>query len=495
MLLAACSLLISCQDWKANPAESTFEVPSGVENPENIEFFQTVSQTAGFGEIELVNGLLKFQDQAHVDRTLAYLEELDHDWIDEYQETDADYVLPDEALEAFEKQFGFRSLRAFIQEDEERFLQSGSEEWSSRLEATHFIRDDYLRTILSPDGEVIVGNSIFKLYSKEFIVEITDNNWGTLEEVRAHVPATNPLNATLPPSLYQGNVVFLLPDIRIPLPSYGGGATVENGCDELNLEHHYEIFPSGYTGDLTVNISDNVPLIPAVARNQVVPSHYDVIYTSLLGTGIVVEERNRPGYMGTNAITFPEAGGYHVCVVQHFKDATTEEYCGYSEDCVNVFTGVCCRERDGNGFAHGIWEDGGHRKFEAYFQKDKGLFGWYGNKFKMKLLHYEDKNGKWRQARANSLEAGVLTGTNNTTIFVETAEGGNCGLAGEIGFADKGCEGKTRSDKKRITVNCNPSNANRFFIKENSAGASFKVRGRSGGPENVTSVFLTQRCH
>jgi hypothetical protein len=118
-------------------------------------------------EIKVNNGILQFRNEEDVnvvyDLLIKYSDEWDRIVVDNSQY--AEYVksekFPTEPiLYAFETSLGFYSLRAYI-ENQILELEAGDGIPDEGNPDHHFIVSDYMRTLLTPDCEIIAGNIIF----------------------------------------------------------------------------------------------------------------------------------------------------------------------------------------------------------------------------------------------------------------------------------------------------------------------------------------------
>lgn len=140
-------------------------------------------------DIEQQNGILAFQTEEDVNAiydTLIYFSNM----FDNAMLTDVNYVkytktdsFPDfPILYAFEVILGFNSLRATI--EEQMLALEENEGISDECDPdNHFIVSDYLRTILSPDCELIIGSWIY-LYGEIQNLLIPDLNFEKLTTVK-----------------------------------------------------------------------------------------------------------------------------------------------------------------------------------------------------------------------------------------------------------------------------------------------------------------------
>ncbi|MEZ4771757.1 MAG: hypothetical protein R3D00_01160 [Bacteroidia bacterium] len=273
--------MISCQK---NPLEKTQPESSlEVANPHNLALIQQASGIALFPEIVNENGILHFSNLDHYNSTLEQLALMENQWVDEYSLNESDHIIPDEALEAFEDMLEFYSLRKFIEQDEDVFLRSGSENWADRLEVTHFIKDDYVRTVLNPSAEIIIGNSVFKYVTNEVIVEITDGNMNTLEIVRNYFASQDDIITTVPAGMGGGNVILHYPNFSVPI--IVTGPSVET-CPSTAFELLLQWDASDKSAmDLSVGLSDNVSSILAM-NSGLLASQFDLLVSNVDGTNI-----------------------------------------------------------------------------------------------------------------------------------------------------------------------------------------------------------------
>ncbi len=134
--------------------------------------------------IRTSHDMLVFTDRDAFNKTLKLLMQDDNTNIDTttvYDPTES--IIYNKVLDNFERKFSFVSLRKDIENKEIPFLQGGMVGDDPR---SHFICDEYLRTVLNPEMEVQIGDTIFRYVNKLRIICITDGDYGTLAEIRKH---------------------------------------------------------------------------------------------------------------------------------------------------------------------------------------------------------------------------------------------------------------------------------------------------------------------
>lgn len=476
-------IIISCKEESLpeTEPETSFEVT----NPENLARLQP-SDSINFSLISNVNGILHFTDMDHYYNTLDQLKVLDDNWIDEYIPSDDDYIIPDEALESFEGLLQFYSLRKFIEQDEEAFLMSGSSDWSNRLEVTHFIHDDYLRTILNPQSEIKIGNSFFKHISDELIVEITDGSTTTLTAVRNYFNNQNDFSTPLSSEMKGGNVILHHNDFTYPILA---GPSIE-GCPSTNIQ--LELLWDGVSKsstDLSIGLSDNVALIfaqyPDLDPNT---SNFSLILHQVDGTylGDLVNPPIHPGFMSSTTINLTSAGAYMVCLQQNFYDSDGN-LCAQASSCDTVVTGSCCQSNDYI-FSDDFYDDG-DRKIEVETEIKNNFFT---HKLWSKTKNFSRKsNGKWKQEKADYIFSGFLGGTGGSVYFKKNA-GGECIVPIPMNGFNYWDDA---TDKKRLSYSYRPPKSHstkKFDVHSGTVISTHNVE--DNGEDLSLSLGLTDNC-
>lgn len=86
-------------------------------------------------------------------------------------------------LKNFEKQHSFFSLRKQIEEKEEIWLNKETLDLENDPDE-HFVNGEVLRTLLNPNAEIKIGNSIFKMTESGIMYEITNSDMEILDNLR-----------------------------------------------------------------------------------------------------------------------------------------------------------------------------------------------------------------------------------------------------------------------------------------------------------------------
>ncbi|HOC40864.1 MAG TPA: hypothetical protein PKK38_05720 [Bacteroidales bacterium] len=180
---------VSCQnEMLLNPKNLTefqYDVKS------KIDYSGIKTESKGFKGINGSDQILVFQDMRTFNVTLAELErqtkELDNAFVEYYSELEEEALndkekeigfSEEQPLFVFENTLGFNSLHKKIAIEEEQWLNQEELDFENDPN-NHFVMEDEVRTILNADGEVQIGNSIYKL-TEEGYFEIIDGDLKTL---------------------------------------------------------------------------------------------------------------------------------------------------------------------------------------------------------------------------------------------------------------------------------------------------------------------------
>ena len=147
--------------------------------------------------IQVENDYLQFQNNDHINAIMNGLENEYSRLIAEFNETYKDLsndekqikaeevnFNPNVVYETFEQYFNFKSLRSEIAMKEEIWLNNEELDMDSNPN-NHFIHGDGQRTIVTIDGVLKIGNSIYVMKENYRIFEITDGDFKTLEKIRS----------------------------------------------------------------------------------------------------------------------------------------------------------------------------------------------------------------------------------------------------------------------------------------------------------------------
>ncbi len=156
----------------------------------------TTTATVAFGN--LVSGVIKV-DSTKGDTTV-------------YDPTES--IIYDRVLDDFERKFDFKSLRKDIENREIEYLDGGS---VGDDPTHHFIANEYLRTVLNPDLEVQIGDTIVRFVNEYRYILIADGDYRTLEEIRK-----NPLDYNHFPNVLERSVLGEI---------YWSGYKTDGDCD------------------------------------------------------------------------------------------------------------------------------------------------------------------------------------------------------------------------------------------------------------------------
>ncbi|MEM1319643.1 MAG: hypothetical protein AAGG75_05265 [Bacteroidota bacterium] len=146
--------------------------------------------------IEVVCGMLSFQNMDIFQSTLTDLETQTDIWEDDFVEanshmTDEELNLFEEesgysdeqAMIDFESQYDYQSLRSVLRAQEEVWLDNEVLDEENDPN-DHFIIDDYVQTLLNSEEEVMIEGSIYKFLESGAYYEITDGDCQTLAGIK-----------------------------------------------------------------------------------------------------------------------------------------------------------------------------------------------------------------------------------------------------------------------------------------------------------------------
>jgi Leucine-rich repeat (LRR) protein len=146
-----------------------------------------------FNKIQMENGMLKFDSRATMLETISKLRQANHLWRQFYNQTmegldeeTANQMSISESFpyEWFQEQTGYYSLWKSLEEQRNEWLAQSGEELDFSNYPDHHIKDNPVKSIVSVEGEVMVGNSIFKEYPYGLNVEIPDSDFNLLYQLR-----------------------------------------------------------------------------------------------------------------------------------------------------------------------------------------------------------------------------------------------------------------------------------------------------------------------
>jgi hypothetical protein len=177
-------------------AQNTIE--EKVNRLEQIKSIIPQTSSAYIG-VSLNRGLIHFDSENSFRATLESLEEQSEQYNDAW--LDAHAELTEEELETLEEQIGFSedqvyidfensfghaSLRAEIEARVEVWLDTQEPDWENSPE-DHFILDQGMRTIMTPDAAFMIGTSIYLAADEGITYEITDGDFNTLDLLIANM--------------------------------------------------------------------------------------------------------------------------------------------------------------------------------------------------------------------------------------------------------------------------------------------------------------------
>lgn len=180
---------IACQKEKLLNPENSSEFQYNVKSKINYSGIKTESK--GYKGTNGSDQILVFQDMETFNATLAELErqtkELDNAFVEYYSDLEEEALndkedeigfSEEQPLFVFENTVGFNSLHQQIAFEEEQWLNQEELDFENDPN-NHFIMEEEVRTLLNADGEVQIGNSIYKL-TEEGYFEIIDGDLKTL---------------------------------------------------------------------------------------------------------------------------------------------------------------------------------------------------------------------------------------------------------------------------------------------------------------------------
>jgi len=187
------ALCLLCLSFTAMAQRNIEEKATRLEKIKSI-IPQTSTSYAG---VTMNRGIIQFESLDAFRTTIETLEEQDEQYNDEWLAAHAQ--LTDEELETleeeigfsddqvfvdFENAFGHSSLRAMIAGQVDVWLDTEEPDWDNSPE-DHFILDAVMRTIMTEDAELMIGNSIYLAVDNGITYEITDGDFNTLALLKA----------------------------------------------------------------------------------------------------------------------------------------------------------------------------------------------------------------------------------------------------------------------------------------------------------------------
>ncbi|MEM7246005.1 MAG: PKD domain-containing protein [Acidobacteriota bacterium] len=496
-------------------------------------------------------GLLQFDSMATFQSTLRALEEVtsrpeppperggtDYGDPRDGREDEDDDSEPDEPLlDAFETALGFASFRQVLLKEEDALLEAGVDPENIKVDL-HYVNDDILRTVLNADLEVMIGRSIFKFINRGLLVEITDGDFLTLEEVQlVQDCALVSLNAEIErillieetqPLAISGQLISEA--VRTLRPSGTNlhfhlihSDKTQNECDAAFTCQSLGDFNYSFTNlsdcaapmEYLWDFDDGVTSA-ATSPNHVFPGPgtYDVKLTVHDANGevgvviktIVIGECNADFHWNANGGTvsfnndstggttfewdfgdattgnvenplhvYAASGSFEVCVTVTNASGCTDRHC----ELVTVEIDNCCRRQSRQKEKDHPYASGQRRLKTKIAQTNIGVLGIH--KIKARTVNYKKKsNGNWKKEKADVISAAL-----GGEVFTESAAGADCAVAQPLMGAE------IRQDKK-TAKHVNSHSATLWTRPGSAISAHAAIDG--GSTYNATMSLHDRNC-
>lgn len=201
--------IVACEKGQLPNSENSGEFQYDVIS--KIDYSVIETKPKGFKSTNGSDQILTFKNMDAFKATLEELErqteELDNAFVQFYSDLDEEalnakeeeiYFSEQQPLLVFENTTSFNSLRQQIDLAEEQWLENEELDFDNDPD-NHFVIEEEVRTLLNTDGEIQIGNSIYKL-TKNGYFEIIDGDLKTL----LSLDSKNVKTLTLPK-----NVIFV----------------------------------------------------------------------------------------------------------------------------------------------------------------------------------------------------------------------------------------------------------------------------------------------
>jgi len=448
---------------------------------------------------------------------------------------DNDTIIEDTVLDAFELLFNFRSLRKEIEEKEKLWLDRGID--PQRKDADEFfIQDVYLRTLLNPRLEIKIGSSVYKFLNEKTLVQITNADFKTLDQLRRNKyiprfvpPSHEPVNGI--PQSQSGGIIpsnMMVQTLTPHTPCDAKFSTTVIQAGEIGFTNlstgtptlsFFWDFGDGYTSyqktpvhsfgngkfSVKLQVTDGLGNTCAYSKETVVGMcSVEWTLTSVGGkvnftskTAVVTQPVTYQWNFGDGqtstdpspTITYASSGTRDICLT-----ITDAKKCSYTE-CKLVTVTIedpeeaeCC---DGNDRDKNHWtEYASDRKFKYSIWQTNTL--WY-HRWGAKTRNYrlvvkttgrgkkKKTTRKWKQQKADEISAGV-----SGIIYQTKPEGDKCEFAIQTDLKEE--------RKKKDHVNFDHPAGAKFWTKQHSIFSKHYVVYNRTEYSNATTLFLTTDC-
>ncbi|MEL6696245.1 MAG: hypothetical protein AAFP89_08385 [Bacteroidota bacterium] len=401
-----------------------------------------------------------FTDRAHLYKVLAEIRQIESSWKEENPPSEDAYIIPNEALDAFESNLSFFSLRKSLEQAEEAFLKRGRTPFSSNPNFTHPISDEYWRAILNPYSEFGIGDTTFKFLDDYSVLIMNSVSPTDLDLIRANVikpgdeiglETPNSPNARI--FLNQGGRVNNIPIVMGGVAS--GPTILNNDCNQVTTLPRLNVRARDISNSLEVDISSNADtLLPS----GLYFSSYRITYkrVNVQGAQEQIITQNTTSPPNLFRWEAPGPGTYDVCIRVEVDGFPSGPIC-FMKACDRVAVDGCCDAR-----ARADNEDGtiyGPDQDQRLFAEVKLVNNIFVHRIKHRSVNYSLRNnGNWRRARASSLFVGLVNG--NCKIYIPDQNGLRCGT--EL-IADVTAASELVFDRSRISDIYNPNTNNAGF--------------------------------
>lgn len=188
LLIAGILIVIGCA--KQTPSVSPTSQPAA---SRAADYYDQVSIENGmlvFPSMEVFNTVLSELESDRLEDIVGFNETWGHLSEEEYNAKIEELGFnEDQALVAWENNYGFASLRKKISNDEAQWLAAGGEDFDNDPD-NHFIVDGVFRTLLNENLEIQIGESIYLMEANRSI-EITNADYETLVAIQRGADPTS----------------------------------------------------------------------------------------------------------------------------------------------------------------------------------------------------------------------------------------------------------------------------------------------------------------
>jgi len=368
---------------------------------------------------------------------------------------DAINVVPNPVLDAFEESLGFTSLRSALEEKQDSLLGAGVDPEVRDID-DFFITDEIIRTVVNPELEIQIGNSIFKYADENTVLKIIND------------PCFNSLDS--------------LRD-RINIPIDGAGDPIAE-FDPTNIGDLPNVVFNKTAGKCKADFqhTQSATSLQVLFQDRSKCSHPILKLewdfgdpTSLSNTSTLENPTHN----------FTGEGQYIITLTVTDQDGNTDEF--MKRITVNEIDPDCCDANDRDKSKWNFYAGTSRKIKRKIYQSNLLLVVHY---IGVKTVNYKEKRrGGWKQKKVDKIHAslaGKISIKTTTNIF------GDC--SGSIDRTINISKTKTNKKKAKTTRTIWGAAAERFIFTKQNAVVSVHFVVHKGTRYNFPPLFLTTDC-